>query len=230
MTSTLIALTLAAGIAGAAHADLTATYGPPGAAAMMTVKIAASGNTRSDIIPGGLALLTIGGEDYAIQLRAAQPVVDRIADLKIVVAERVAAIPPDVRANIIAHMKPMKFVERGTATVIGRTGRAYFLQKEDGTLSPTPWLVISTDPALAPLAAATMRQFILSRAMMPIPEESDPFKEIGEILKTGAPIVMTGLELQSLSDAPIPAADFALPAQPETLDQLRQRDPQTQLK
>jgi hypothetical protein len=230
MHSKLIALLVAAGVAGAAHADLTATYGPPSGAAMMTVKIAANGDMRSDIIPGGLALLSTGGQDYAVQLRTTQPVVDRIADLKIVVGERVAAIPPDVRANIIAHMKPMKLVERGTATVIGHTGKAYFLQKEDGTLSPRPWLVISTDPALAPLAAAAMHQFTLSRAIMPIPDASDPFKELADILKTGAPIVMTGLELQSLSDAPIPAADFGLPAQPETLDQLRQRDPRTLLK
>jgi len=48
-------------------------------------------------------------------------------------------------------------------------------------------------------------------------------KEMLAILKTGAPLSFAGMELRSVNHALIDPRRFELPAQPETLDQIRER-------
>ena len=48
-------------------------------------------------------------------------------------------------------------------------------------------------------------------------------KPMQDVLKTGAPIVFTGAELQTVSYDPIPASHFDLPAKPASLDEVRKQ-------
>ena len=44
-----------------------------------------------------------------------------------------------------------------------------------------------------------------------------------EVLKTGAPLLINGMELMEVSHGAIPAERFALPAAPETREQVKTR-------
>lgn len=50
---------------------------------------------------------------------------------------------------------------------------------------------------------------------------TNPFKGMQDVLKTGTPLVFTGMELDTINHDPIPAAHFALPAEPLTLEGVR---------
>ena len=60
-------------------------------------------------------------------------------------------------------------------------------------------------------------QFEQGEKLLPSP----PNLATREILKSGTPVLLNGLELRSLSDAPIDPSEFELPAPPETPDALR---------
>ena len=85
-----------------------------------------------------------------------------------------------------------------------------------------PVIVISLDPALTPLAIAMQHQFAMSiEAMGQIFGNSNPFAQMQNALKQGAPLVFTGLGLDSVSNDTIPPSEFALPAEPLLLDAVR---------
>jgi len=50
---------------------------------------------------------------------------------------------------------------------------------------------------------------------------SNSFKSMQDTLKTGAPLVFTGMQLDTISQDTIPAARFALPAEPLKLEDVR---------
>jgi len=86
-------------------------------------------------------------------------------------------------------------------------------------------VVISDDPELAELGKVMANQFGKSIAMLSgmIGETPGMAKEMQAILKTGAPLRFAGMDLASVNHAPIDPKRFELPAQPETLDQIRER-------
>jgi hypothetical protein len=65
-------------------------------------------------------------------------------------------------------------------------------------------------------------QFNMSVGMMgQVLGDTNPWKGMQDILKTGAPIVFTGLQLDTVNHDPIPAARFVLPAEPLKIDGVR---------
>jgi hypothetical protein len=86
-------------------------------------------------------------------------------------------------------------------------------------------VVITDDPDLAQLGKAMSKQFGASRAMLTHMIGNTPgmFTEMDKLLQSGAPLSFAGMELESVNHAPIDPKRFELPAQPETLDQIRER-------
>jgi len=206
-----------------ALADLTAVYGKPGTNFEMKVEIASNGNVHGDM-PGqaGNSIFTLGGEGYFVEPGPSGPIVMRVEDMATVLGEQIAKLGPQFRPSL-DHTPTRQFVHKGTATVNGRTGAAFFAQSRDGRLSPRPWVVISDDPALTPLARAMAGQFDMSMRMMAKSIGDAAVKPMQEILKTGAPIVFTGAELQTVTFDPIPVSHFELPAKPASLENVRKQ-------
>lgn len=204
-----------------ALADLTAKYVVPKAGFTMTVEIATNGDIHGDVGRPGQSFITRAGHGYFIQSGPTGPAVMRVEDMGTVMAEQTRKLDPKFREEMQQHAPTIKLVQKGTMTINGRTGAAFFMQAPNGSLSPMPWAVISSDPALAPLGAAMVRQFEMSLTTMSSTMGTRPFANMLAVLRTGAPIFFTGAELASISTAPIPSSRFELPAKPATLDEVR---------
>lgn len=218
----LVSLFLIIGVSSPALADITAKYAKPGTAFMMTVEIASNGDVRGDAGQPGQSFLTREGHGYFLKATPTGTAVMRVEDMGAVMAEQMAKLDPQFRTQMQQHAPVIKLIEKGTMTINGRTGAAYFMQADNGTLSPMPWAVISKDPAFAALGSAMAHQFEMSMATMSASMGTAPFVNMLTVLKTGAPILFAGAELQSVDLTPIPAAHFELPAKPESLDKVRQ--------
>jgi hypothetical protein len=213
---------LLVGVASPALADLTAKYAKPGTSFAMTVEIASNGNMRGDAGQPGMSFITRDGHGYFLKSTPAGTDVMRVEDMGEVMSEQMAKLDPQFRAEMQQHAPVIKLVDKGTMTINGRTGTAYFMQAENGSLTPAPWAVISKDPALAPLGSAMIHQFEMSMATMSATTGTAPFANMLAVLKTGAPISFAGADLQSVDASPIPASRFELPRKPESLDRVRQ--------
>jgi len=203
--------------AGSARADITAVYHGPEGTPPMIIKLGADGSLKSDRGKGMVTILR-DGHSFIIQNGQRGPNVFRVEDMKVAMAEQLAKAPPQVRAQI-ANAPGRVLVLQGTMTVGGWTGDAYYSRAADGTLSPAPFLVISHDPALAPLGRAIALQFEIGDQLM----GSKPNTAVLNAMRAGTPLLMNGQALESISDAPVDPAEFALPAPVETLEQLRKR-------
>lgn len=213
-------------LATPALADMTAIYRVSGSTkasenVLMKLETAANGDIHGDMLIGadGTTFVMRAGETYLIQPGRKGAVV-RVDDLTKVVAEHAEWIDPLVRATA-EKLKSGKLVERGIVKVNGRTGTAYFWQYGDGQFSADPRLVISDDPALAPLTRAVSIQFGIETLMMGEMKESGAFKSMADLLNRGAPLKYGPAELQSVSNDPIPPERFGLPSQPISIDKLR---------
>jgi len=202
-----------------ASADLTASYAVPESRFTMRVEIASNGDLRCQDGPSSY-LIRRGGHDYLVSVRASQPIVMRAEDMAIVMAEQVTALDPHRRAEI-DEMYTFDLVEKGTATINGYTGTAWYPPPIEDQPEQTPWVVISHDPALAPLGKAVAAQYDMSMMLMARAMGTIAFKRLEDVFRTGAPIAFTGFVLQTVSFAPIPTSHFDLPAPPETLDGVR---------
>ena len=119
---------------------------------------------------------------------------------------------------------PVTFVRRGTVSINRWSGAAYYLQTENGQVSPRPVTVISRDPSLAQLGKAMQRQMETSEMIMnQVTNGHAPQSNMDEVLSSGAPISFGGAELQSVSFDPIPKEEFKLPSEPVAIDQVRKR-------
>jgi hypothetical protein len=219
--------------AAPALADTIAVYSANGGMMTMVVEIAANGDMRVSMggtmfeemkrkAPAGMDVdqlggIVRGGENYMIQPGPGRkPVVIRMADAAAVMKEYLDAhrgdmpTPPD-------DMAGPKLIERGTAKINGRTGKAFYIEEGEGM----PLAVVSADPDLAELAGAMRRQFGTSTEMMVSVGLPAMGKSMDAVLAQGAPIAFAGMELQSVKHDPIPAARFVLPADPATRDQVR---------
>jgi hypothetical protein len=96
---------------------------------------------------------------------------------------------------------------------------------EKDKMLAAPAVVISHDPDLAQLGKAMSRQFSTSLTMLTRMIGSTPgmVTQMDKLLQSGAPLLFGGMELKSVNHEPIDPSRFALPAQPETLDQIRTR-------
>jgi hypothetical protein len=219
----------------------------------MTVEVADNGNVRYQMSSGRAYGLVLEGADYFVTLEAKGPIVDRADDLVIAQKEAMAALMPAFQHQDTSagpQLVPMGRVtikgrtgqaygyksekEGATAThvfvfndnpEIGKitTGESTESEKERAMAATV--VVIGDDPALAQLGKAMARQFSTSRTMLTrmIGDSPGAFTEMDKLLQSGTPLRIAGMELQSVNHAPIDPRRFKLPAQPETLDQIRER-------
>jgi hypothetical protein len=206
-----------------ANADITATYSTPDGSRTLKIEVASNGNLRSETSPGTRVIFVRAGTCFVVDRNFTPAMVSSIDDLASATFEFMAKFAPAAleRAKHVPHRV---FVLKGTATVQGRSGDSYYEQAPDGTLSPTPWVVISHDPAIAPLGKAMASQFEQGERLSPSP----PNQATRDILRSGTPVFINGMELRSLSDAAIDPSEFELPSPPETPDALRKRLAQLQ--
>jgi hypothetical protein len=219
MIRALLVLLLIAATPARAQMAAVYTAGPGGPE--VKIEVSASGDIRvsGDGAEGGMIIL--GGETYLLDQGPEGPEVMRAEDFGAAVSEEFAKLPgpPDGQPSLGA-----RFEKRGEVEINGRKGTAYYLVMPDFGSLDEPDLVISTDPALAPLGAAMAVQ--LQNSLKILPGDAGalyPFDAMIALLKTGAPLRHSGLELVSVNTAPIPAERFVLPAVPMTRDQVRAR-------
>ena len=206
-----------------AAADLTANYVGPNSAITMKIEVAANGDVRGAPSNPNSYFITHDGHGYMVQASFNGPVVMRIEDVTTVLAEQMRRLAPDGPPGIVGHAPAIPLSRGGTVTIRGRQGTAYYMG-DNGRHAPAeqPFVVISTDPALAPLGVAMEHQFAMSAdGMGQIVPGEHPFANVLAVLRSGAPLVFTGMELDSISTDPIPVARFALPAEPLSLDGVR---------
>lgn len=221
-----------------ALADVTAVYGSPDKSFTMKLEVADNGDVRGDVqghsntpglvVSGGtgpeasMSMIKRGDQTYFIRPDPKGPIVYRTDDMITVMIEQMNRQMPEFAA-LAAKAPAFHFVAKGQVAVNGRFGTAYYLQTPDGKLSSQPWAVISDDPSLAPLKQAVAVQSDMSFRMMDRIGVGGPFKELRTLFDKGAPISYGGVELQTVSFAPVAASEFELPAQPEALEQVRER-------
>jgi hypothetical protein len=213
-------LALAAVAATPAQADLTATYVAvnPGMNFKMTVEIAANGDLRADMSNPGLYLIRRQGHTYFIVADPAGTVVEDTADIGAVMQEQLAKLDPHF-CDQLAQGPGGKLASRGAMTVSGRTGEAYAMESRPPA---RPDVVISHDPALAPLGAAMAEQFRDSAALMgPCWTKIPMIGQMQALLDSGAPLQFGPMQLETVETGPIDPARFVLPAAPATRDQVR---------
>ena len=217
-----IAVSLVA-IAAQASADITANYVGPNAALSMKVEIASNGDVRGATSNPNSYFITRDGHGYIVQASFNGPAVMRVEDMATVMAEQMKKMMPKTPADADKNMPVFVLTKGGAVTIRGRQGIAYYMSSKISR-SPTerPFFVISTDPKLAPLGLAMQRQFDMSVSMMGhMFGKTNPFKPMQDVLKTGTPLVFTGMELDTINNDPIPAARFVLPAEPLALEGVR---------
>ncbi|WP_066807929.1 hypothetical protein [Sphingomonas asaccharolytica] len=206
-----------------ASADITGNYVGLNNAMTLKIEVASNGDVRGATSNPNSYFITHDGHGYIIQASFNGPAVMRVEDMATVMAEQMKKMMPNLPADKGKDAPAWRLVKGGVVTIRGRQGIAYYSGKEtSGAPIGEPIVVISTDPQLAPLGAAMAHQFDMSVAMMgQVLGDSNPFKNMQEILKTGAPLVFTGMQLDAISEDTIPAARFALPAQPLKLEDVR---------
>lgn len=211
----LILLLLLAGCGSPARADLTAHYRHVDGSGTVRVEVAGNGDARFEMSGQPWRLIHRGGVSYAVYLLPGGPMVARMADLQRLAAEQ-GGEPPSLAIS------GMRLIPRGEVRMGSFSGHAYHLQMPGG-MSPRPQIVVSGDPALAPIGPVWLRQIDFSVAMLrargaQVPET---VMRIREVLATGSPVYYGGQQLQRVDGASIPSDRFRLPAEPLTLDQLR---------
>lgn len=207
-----------------AWADTTALYKAP-QGGQMNIEVASNGNMRATMGAGGTYMLTVQGEDYMVFYTDKGAVVARMSDVGAVMLDHIRQkMPQMLEAPENDDGAPWKYFQGGQMTVGGRAGTVWYLQFGGDSLSNVPKMVMSADPALAELGAAILRQTEAGLKLMgPIFGGRNPQAAVLDVLKTGAPLLIHGMELTTVSHAPIAADRFALPAVPETREQVRAR-------
>jgi hypothetical protein len=212
---------LAAAGAAPAHAQLTASYVSKGGGTEMNVKleIAPNGDIRADMGAPGLYLVKREGRTYFIMPDSAGPVVADVADMGAVIQEQMNKAGANLCAGLAKAPPSERLVSRGTVTVVGRTGEAYAREGRSGS---APDVVISRDPALAPLGVAMAAQFRTSLALLGECAAAVPlFVQMQGLLDGGAPLEFGPIRLDTVQAGPVDAARFVLPAATATRDQVR---------
>lgn len=213
-----------ASVAGApARADLTATYRSTmaGVDMAMKVEVAANGNLRADMNSPGLYLIKREGRTYLITPGPDRPVVEDVEDVGAAVQEELTRMDPHFcdRMSGAAAESSFSLVSKGTFTVAGRPGEAFSTPSRTATL---PVVVISHDPALAPLGAAMAAQFRISMGLMERCASGTPmFAQMQRLLDSGTPLKFGPMQLEKVESGTVDPARFVLPAAPATREQVR---------
>lgn len=206
-----------------ALADMTANYVGPNGAMTIKIEIASNGDVRGQTGAPNAYFITRDGHGYMMQATFDGPAVMRVEDMATVMSEQIKKMMPNVPTPKGKDVPSFALAKGGEVTIRGRKGIAYYMGiAKDGKPIGDPIVVISTDPELAPLGEAMAYQFNMSIVMMgQVLGGSNPWKGMQDVLKTGAPIVFTGLQLDTVNHDLIPAARFVLPAEPLKIDEVR---------
>ncbi|MES2444074.1 MAG: hypothetical protein V4574_14690 [Pseudomonadota bacterium] len=219
----LLAVVLLA--AGPAWADTTAVYKSPRLGGEMTIEIAANGDVRATTGTRGDYVILRGGEVYMVFFTDKGPVVDRMSDVGAAMADWVRDKMPEFGKMPDGEFPDDKMIDGGVVTVNGRAGKVWYLGLGGGQPSADFSIVISTDPALADIGTAMVRQTEASMLMMrqAMGGKHGLMGGTLDVLRTGTPLRLMTMELTSVTHTPIPAERFVLPAEPETREQVRAR-------
>jgi hypothetical protein len=202
---------------------MTANYVGPNKALTMKIEIAANGDLRATTSNPNSYFIVHGGQGYMVQATFNGPAVMRMEDISTVMAEQFKRLMPNKLPQNENQFPSFDLSKGGTVIVRGRKGTAYYMGENiNHPSTEKPVIVISHDPALAPLATAMQHQFEMSlEGMGQLFGKSNPFAAMQAVLKTGAPLVFTGMELDTVNTDAIPASEFALPASPLSIDAVR---------
>lgn len=214
-------LALAAAGAAPAGQDLTATYstGTGGMELSMKVEVAANGNLRADMNLPGMYMIKRDGRSYYVLQMPEGPLVEDLEDAAAVMQEEMAKMDPQLCEAVRDAGPPLDLVSRGTVTVAGRTGEAY---STAGSKRSHPDVVISHDPALAPLGAAMAAQFRLSQtALGRCGRTPAHFAQMQALLDRGTALRFGPMQLEKVEYGPVDPARFVLPAAPASREVIR---------
>lgn len=211
--------------AAPAWADTTAVYKAADGGGEMTIEIASNGDVRSTAGTRGDYVILRGDEVYMVFFTDKGPVVDRMRDVGFAMAEWMRAKMPEFGKMPDRDVPGFKFIDGGTATVNGRPGKIWYQTGGGDRLTADFSIVISADPALADIGKAMLRQTDASQQMMQqaMGHAAGFMGGTLDVLRTGTPIRLMGIELTTVTHTPIPADRFALPAEPETREQVSAR-------
>ncbi len=224
----LAALVFAGAGSTPAHADIAARFETVDEDTPMkmemTLEADENGNVRIQIPRLSFYYLLTDGDVFQVTASERGPTVIRIADLLTVQAEIVDEFFPKKEETL--EVPKSNFARMGQETVGGRIGTGYGIVTEEDQEPQYASLVISDNPQLAPIGealadskAAMAKSLVSLGSMGTMLEMMD--EEIIDILRQGAPLRMLSIELTDVSLDPIPPERLALPAEPLTLDQLR---------
>ena len=214
-----------------------------------TLVIADNGDVDAELRMGQ-HLIVRRGRAFIVEERLTGPIVTPLDELEAAAREprpaRTAPRSPEAEAalrgaeasleELVGDIDPAEagrpppsppvLVQREGIEVNGRVGRGYYYPRFDDLGREQLFVVMSDDPALAPIGAVFRRglaaEAVLRRLMgdgAPPPDILDP--EQGRILASGTPIQYYTTRLREVEQVAIPSV--ALPAEPETGAALRAR-------
>jgi hypothetical protein len=247
-----VALTLLA--AAPAQADVTARYGGPGKySETFSIAVDEAGQVHAEAgrpnqADQRVVMITRGGIGYFSAADAQGRFVVRQDDMLAVAGEVIRSAVPEAARAALGSVAQARFeiAEGGIETVGGRQGRVYTLRAimppapvpasahggdgtDDPDAPPPPFeIVISEDPALAPVGRELARLFasgapIFEALLGRMPEA---VTQMQALLARGTPIRLgDAYRLSGVSAAPIPDSAFVLPGPVLTRAQLRARAP-----
>ena len=113
-----------------------------------------------------------------------------------------------------------RLVPRGSVTIGGYRGEAYHIGIE-GATAPTPWLVVSRDPAIAALGLPLRRHIDSAALQLRLSGQGVPpaTRRIRELLEGGTALLFLGFALQNVESRDIAPERFALPAEPVSYEE-----------
>jgi hypothetical protein len=211
--------------AAPAQADVTLRYAADGQNMnSLVVEADDHGNVRAEA-NASLVFLIRGGETYLVRETPTGPAVARLADALAIATESHA----HPTGGIALHVRRQRFtvVPHGQERVGEWNGAAYRLETvPPATGGSARVMVVSTDPALAPLALimeevmmVETRLFQAALGVAPDPEED---RQMHELLGRGLILRSSDyVHLDRLTRDPVPAERLALPGPILSRDQLR---------
>lgn len=217
-------------LAGPALADVTGRFETVDEDALidmeMTIEADDVGNVRMQMAGSSGYYLLLDGELFIVQRDADGSLVMRLSDamtISLETADRMGA--SDLFKSAKDELPDWDLAPMGDVTVGNRQGVAYGVRPNPGEEPVHELMVISSDPQLAPLGQAIMRAQEASlngmgqfRAIL-----AQVSGELSAAIEKGAPLRMMQIELTDVSFDTIPAGRFELPAEPLTIEQLREQ-------
>lgn len=192
----------------------------------MTIEINEAGDARLHISGKSDYFLIRDGEVYAISRGIDGPYAKKLNDLEAVIAD--AGQAGGISLDLVDQFTKIDLVEKGAVNVGKWKGRGYAERGSNRKVGPVD-LIISDDEYLSPIGSAFARlvkgRFGTLRALSLTNLFGfgvyDP--KVRELLASGTPLRLKGLELSEVSDAIVDPERFELPARVLSPDEIRRQ-------